>query len=96
MKDSLLCPFQHRQGSATNSSVHNRINSVIHVGIPCNPPSQVSFAQPTLVHHFDPYGTPGNNSAPTADTMHVPATPGRTVEHPSFPMYHTPLWLLSL
>ena len=51
MKDSLLRPFQHRQGSATGSSVYNRINSVLRGGIPCNPPSQVSFAQPTIVHH---------------------------------------------
>ena len=90
MKDSLLCPFQHRQGLATSSSVYNRINLVIHGGIPRNPPSQVSFAQPTVVHHFDPYGTPGNNSASTAYTTHVPTTPRRTVDYPSFPTYHTP------
>ena len=62
MKDSLLRPFQHRQGSATSSSVYNRINSVLRGGIPHNPPSQVSFAQPTIVHHFDPYGTPNANA----------------------------------
>ena len=85
MKDSLLHPFQHCQGSATSSSVHNRINSVICGGIPCNPPSQVLFAQPTVVHHFNPCGTPGNDTASTADTTHVPATPRCTVDHPSFP-----------
>ena len=71
MKGSLLRPFQHRQGSATSSSVYNRINSVLRGGIPRNPPSQVSFAQPTIVHHFDPYGTPNENAVSTADTAYV-------------------------
>ena len=61
MKQSLLRPFQYRQGLATSSSVHNRINSVLRGDNPRNPPSQVSFAQPNIVHHFDPYGTPNAN-----------------------------------
>ena len=77
MKQSLLRPFQHRQGSATTSSVYSRINSVLRGDIPRNPPSQVSFAQPNIVHHFDPYGTPNASAAPTADTAYVPE-------------YHTP------
>ena len=74
------------------SSVYSHINSVLRGGINarCNPPSQLSFAQPTVVHHFNPYGTPGNNTASTADTTHAPTTPGRTVDYPSFPTYHTP------
>ena len=73
MKDSLLRPFQHRQGLATSSSVCGRINSVLRGGIPCNPPSQVLFAQPTIVHRFDPCGTPNADAASTADTAHTQA-----------------------
>ena len=71
------CPFQQRQGSATSSSVYNRINSVLRGDIPRNPLSQVSFTQPNIVHHFDPYGAPNASAAPTADTAYVPE-------------YHTP------
>ena len=71
MKQSLLRPFQHHQGSATSSSVYNRIKSVLRGHIPRNPPSQVSFAQPNIVHHFDPYGTPNATAAPTADSAYV-------------------------
>ena len=89
MKDSLLRPFQHRQGSATSSSVYNRINSVLHGGIPRNPPSQVSFAQPTIVHHFDPYGTPNANAASTADTAYAPEyhTPSMAFESSNVDMF---------
>ena len=92
MKDNLRHTFQHYQGCAAGSSVYSCINSVLCGGInaPRNPPSQVLFAQPTVVHHFHPYGTLGNNTAPTADSTHAPATPGCTVDYPSFPTYHAP------
>ena len=92
MKDNLRRPLQHCQGSNAGSSVYSRINFVLCGGInaPRTPPSHVSFAQPTIVHHFDPYGTPGNNTASTAYAMHAPTTPGRTVDYLSFPTTHTP------
>ena len=88
VKDNLRHTFQHCQDSNVGSSVLSHINSVLNA--PHNPPSQVSFAQPTVVHHFDPYGTLGNNTASTADTTCAPTIPGHTVDYPSFPTCHTP------
>ena len=91
VKDNLRRTLQHRQGSNAGSSAYGRIHLVLLGGInaPRNPPSHVSFTQPTVVHHFNRYGTPGNNTAPTADTTHASTTPRRTVDYPSFPSCHT-------
>ena len=91
VKENFYHSLQHCQGSKTGSSVCSHINSVFRGGINAsrNPPSQVSFAQPTVVH-FDCCGTLGDTTAPTADAMQAPGTPACTVDPPSFPAYHTP------
>ena len=78
MTANLHCSPQHCQGSKTGSSVISRINSIFcGDDAPCNPPLQVTFALPppgarpnwdSGATHFNPYGMPGNNTAPTANT----------------------------
>ena len=40
--------------------------------------------------HFNPYGTPGNATAPTADITQDPGTPAQAVDPLSFHMCHSP------
>ena len=92
MTENLCCTFQHCQGSMTGSSVCSCINSIVHGGnnVPHNPPAQVSFAQPTVVH-FDPCETPGNATAPLQTPrkpmvlLHTLCTP--QVPHPPCPFH---------